>query len=175
MEYLNQLEKMLESGHRVITMETYEVDRVCDLLLELSRFSQKPYYLAEPEQAMYRLGASHIGIPKLGILITNKCNLSCAGCNHLRYLYESKNNIELTPEELLDDLMEHIEATQHFGIYILRNYTEILDDEDLVEDLISIATSDTPKVVVMVAEHISLPSQLKPYVVRSKHQMKDTG
>lgn len=142
MEYLNQLEKMLESGHRVITMETYEVDRVCDLLLELSRFSQKPYYLAEPEQAMYRLGASHIGIPK----------------TH-------------SP----DDLMEHIEATQHFGIYILRNYTEILDDEDLVEDLISIATSDAHKVVVMVAENISLPSQLKPYVVRSKHQMKDTG
>ena len=103
---------------------------------------QKPYYLAEPEQAMYRLGASHIGIPK----------------TH-------------SP----DDLMEHIEATQHFGIYILRNYTEILDDEDLVEDLISIATSDAHKIVVMVAEHISLPSQLKPYVVRSKHQMKDTG
>ncbi|MCF6194556.1 MAG: hypothetical protein L3J46_09530 [Kangiellaceae bacterium] len=142
MEYLNQLEKMLESGHRIITMESYEVERVCDLFLELSRFSSKPYYLAQPEQAMHRLGASHIGIPK-----TNK------------------------PE----DLMEHIEATQHFGIYILSNYTEILDDTDMVEDLISIATGDTHKVVVMIAEHIKLPKQLKPYTVRSKHQMKNTG
>ena len=142
MEYLNQLEKMLESGHRIITMESYEVDRVCDLLLELSRFSSKPYYLAQPEQAMHRLGASHIGIPK-----TNK------------------------PA----DLLEHIEATQHFGIYILKNYTEILDDEDIVEDLISIATGDTHKVVILVAEHIKLPHQLKPYAVRSKHQMKETG
>jgi len=142
MEYLNQLEKMLESGHRIITMESYEVDRVCDLFLELSRFSSKPYYLAQPEQAMHRLGASHIGIPK-----TNK------------------------PQ----DLMEHIEATQHFGIYILRNYTEIIDNVDMVEDLISIATGDTHKVVVMIAEHIKLPNQLKPYTVRSKHQMKNTG
>ena len=142
MEYLNQLEKMLESGHRIIAMESYEVDRVCDLLLELSRFSSKPYYLAQPEQAMYRLGASHIGIPKTR-----------------------------TPE----DLLEHIEAAQHFGIYILRNYAEILDNNDLVEDLINIATGDTHKVVVMIAEHLKLPNQLKPYAVRSKHQMKETG
>lgn len=142
MEYLNQLEKMLESGHRIITMESYEVDRVCDLFLELSRFSSKPYYLAQPEHPMHRLGAPHIGIPK-----TNK------------------------PE----DLMEHIEAAQHFGIYILRNYTEILDDIDMLEDLISIATGDTHKIVVMIAEYIKLPNQLKPYTVRSKHQMKNTG
>lgn len=142
MEYLNQLEKMLESGHRIITMESYEVDRVCDLLLELSRFSSKPYYLAQPEQAMHRLGASHIGIPKT-----------------------------LNPE----DLLEHIEATQHFGIYILRDYAEILDDDDLVEDLINIATGDSHKVVILIAEHLKLPVQLKPYAVRSKHQMKETG
>lgn len=142
MEYLSQLEKMLESGHRIITMKTDGVNRVCDLLLELSRFSPNPYYLAQPEQAMHRLGASHIGIPKT---------------------------------QTATDLLEHIEATQHFGIYILRDYTEILDDADMVEDLINIATGDVHKVVVMVAEYITLPDQLKPYVVRSKHQMKETG
>ena len=142
MEYLNQLEKLLESGHRIITMETYEVSRVCDLLLELSRFSDKPYYLAQPEQPMHRLGASHIGIPK------------------------TRN-----PE----DLLEHIEASQHFGIYILKDYAEVLDDSDVVEDLISIATGDIHKVVIIIAEHLKLPNQLKPYAVRSKHQMKETG
>ena len=142
MEYLNQLEKMIESGHRFITMETYEVDRVCDLLLELSRFNAKPYYLAEPEKAMHRLGASHIGIPK-----TQKPN----------------------------DLLEHIESAQHYGVYILKNYAEILEDEDIIEDLISITTGDIHKVVLLVAEHITLPDQLKPFTVRSKHQMKETG
>lgn len=142
MEYLSQLEKMLESGHRIITMETYDVERVCDLLLELSRFSSKPYYLAQPGQAMHRLGASHISIPRTQ-----------------------------SPQ----DLLEHIEASQHFGIFILRDYAEILSDVDLVEDLINIATGDAHKIVVMIAEHIEMPASLKAYSLRSKHQMKKTG
>ncbi len=140
-EYLNPIEKMLDSGYRIITMESYEVDHVCDLFLELSRHSKKSFYLAQPEQALFRLGASHIPIPKT---------------------------------KLAEDLMEHIESSQHFGIYILRNYTEILEDEDMVEDLINIAMGDTHKIIVMVAEHIKLPAALKRYTVESKHQRKET-
>ncbi len=140
-EYLNPIEKMLDSGYRIITMESYEVDHVCDLFLELSRHSKKPFYLAQPEQPLFRLGASHISIPKT---------------------------------KLPEDLMEHIESSQHFGIYILRNYTEILEDEDMVEDLINIAMGDTHKILVMVAEHIKLPTALKRYTVESKHQRKET-
>ena len=140
-EYLNPIEKMLDSGYRIITMESYEVDHVCDLFLELSRHSKKPFYLAQPEQPLFRLGASHILIPKT---------------------------------KLPEDLMEYIESSQHFGIYILRNYTEILEDEDMVEDLINIAMGDTHKIVVMVAEHIKLPAPLKRYTVESKHQRKET-
>jgi len=139
-EYLNPLEKMLDSDYRIIAMESYEVDHVCELFLELSRLSKKPFYLAQPEQPLFRLGASHISIPKT---------------------------------KLPEDLMEHIESSQHFGIYILRSYTEILEDEDIVEDLINIATGDTHKIVVMVAEHIKLPAQLKHYAVQSKHQRKE--
>lgn len=139
-EYLNPIEKMLDSGYRIITMESYEVDHLCDLFLELSRSSKKPFYLAQPEQPLFRLGASHIEIPKT---------------------------------KLPEDLMEHIESSQHFGIYILRSYTEILENEDMVEDLINIALGDTHKIVVMVAEHIKLPAQLKRYAVQSKHQSKE--
>lgn len=142
MEYLNQLEKMINSGHRIITMETYEVERICDLLLELSRFSSKPYYLAQPQNGMYRMGASHIQIPRTK-----------------------------TPA----DLLEHIEASQYFGVYILKNYSEVFADEDMLEDLISIATGDIHKVVLIVAEYVKVPEQLRPYIVRSKHQMKQAG
>jgi len=50
-------------------------------------------------------------IPKLGILVSNRCNLSCEGCNHLRYMYESKDNIDLTPEEILEDLTKIVEVS----------------------------------------------------------------
>lgn len=139
-EYSNPLEKILDSGHRVITMESYEIDHICDLVLKLSRTSKKPYYLAQPQQPMYRFGASHIGIPKT---------------------------------KSAEDLIEHIETSSHSGVYILRNYADILEDDEAVEDLINIATGDTHKIVVMVDEYIDLPAQLKPYTVESKHQIKD--
>ena len=142
MEYLTQLEKIIESGHRLITVESDEVDRVCNLLLELSRFSTKPYYMAQPQQAMYRFGASHIGIPRT---------------------------------QMMAGVIEHIEASKHFGIFILRSYAEVLENEEMVKKLISIATADTHKIIIMVDKNITLPNKLMPFVVRSKHKMKNTA
>jgi hypothetical protein len=142
MEYLTQLERIIESGHRLITVESDEVDRVCDLLLELSRLSTKPYYIAQPEQAMYRMGVSHIGIPRT---------------------------------QTANGLIEHIEASKHFGIFILSRYTAIFESDERVKKLIHIATADTHKIIIMVAENIILPRKLAPFAVRSKHKMKNTG
>ena len=139
MEYLQQLEKIIEKGHRLITIDTNEVSRVCDLLLELSRFSTKPYYMAQPKQAMYRFGFSHISIPRT---------------------------------QVANNLIEHIENSKHFGIFILRDYSGILDDDEIVKKLIKIATADTHKIIIMVAENTELPKKLAPFVLRSKHKMK---
>jgi len=140
MEYLKQIEKMLDSGHRIITIESLECDRVCDFLLELSRISSNSFYLAAPGEGMHRLGASHITIPRT---------------------------------QTAEDIMEHIEASHHFGYFILRDFDKILKDEDLIEDLLSIATSTTNKVVIFISQNIDLPDLLKPYTMRSKHKMKD--
>lgn len=142
MEYLSQLENMLDSGHRLVSMETYDTDRVTDLLLELSRFSTRPYYLCEPNKGMYRLGASHITIPRT---------------------------------QSPHDLIEHIEASKHYGIFILKHYSDILNDEDLVEKLKNIATGNTHKVVLFLDEYIEIPRSLKPFTLRSKHQQRKTG
>ena len=44
MNYLDQLEKILDQGYRLVSMETYDVSRVIDLFTELSRFTNKAYY-----------------------------------------------------------------------------------------------------------------------------------
>jgi len=139
MNYLSQLEKMLEAGYRIISIETYDTDRVADLFTQLSRFSTKAFYISTQGAPMYRVGASHIAIPR-------------------------------TTDT--DDLLEHIEGAQHFGVFILRDFNHALDDKVNISLLKRIATGDSDKVVVLLGEFNELPKSLKPYTLRSKHQMR---
>lgn len=139
MNYLSQLEQMLESGYRIVAIETYDTDRVSDLFTQLSRFSNKAYYLSSPGTSMYRIGASHIAIPRTQ-----------------------------DPK----DLLEHIDGSQHFGVFILRDFNSALADKENLKLLSKIATGDVDKVVLLLSESIDLPKPLKPYTLRSKHQMK---
>ena len=43
-------------------------------------------------------------IPSMGVLITNRCNLTCKGCNHLRDLYKPTDLLEITTSAILNDL-----------------------------------------------------------------------
>lgn len=49
-------------------------------------------------------------IPKIGILVSNKCTLTCKGCNHLRDLYKPGNCIEFTTKEILLSLNKIVES-----------------------------------------------------------------
>lgn len=139
MEYLNQLEKILDSKYRLVTIETYDTDRVVDLFTQLSRFSSKAFYMAVPEQGMHRLGASHIIIPRT---------------------------------QTAKDQLSHIDNTRHFGIYILRDFNYALDEKKNIEQLKKIASGPDPKVVILLSEFVDLPKELKPFTLRSKHQLK---
>lgn len=139
MNYLTQLEQMLESGYRIVSIETYDTDRVAELFTQLSRFSSKAYYLSTPNTSAYRIGASHIAIPR-----TQK------------------------PK----DLLEHIDGSKHFGVFILRDFNQALEDKENLKLLHKIASGDTDKVVLLLSESIELPKELKSFTLRSKHQMK---
>ena len=140
MTYLEQLEKILEMKHRLVSLETDDPERVTDLFTELCRFSNKAFYMSESDQGLRRIGAAaHITIPR-----TN------------------------TPIEML----EHIEAVQHFGVYILRNFSDALEDPQVVAQLMKILGGDVEKVVILLGEYIDLPNEVKPFTLRSKHQMK---
>lgn len=140
MDYLQHLEKILESKYRLVAIETYDTDRVHDLFVQLSRFSNKAYYVATPDDGMHRIGASHIQIPRTS-----------------------------TPKEQL----EHINKNKHYGLYILRDYSDVIQEKGNIELLKEIGTSRDPKCVVILSEYVDLPRELKPYTMRSKHQMKN--
>ena len=139
MNYLEHLERMLDANFRIISIETYDPERVEELFTQLSRFSSKPFYLYQGEEGLHRIGASHIKIPR-------------------------------TQAPL--ELARHILKNTHYGVYIIRNFNPALTDKSVVQTLKQIATEKTNKVVVLLSEYIDLPEDLKPFTLRSKHQMR---
>ena len=71
--------------------------------------------------------------------------------------------------------LEHIEAVNHFGVYILRDFSSAMEDPAIIALLKRILAGDTEKVIVLLGEYIDIPKDLKPYVMRSKHQMRKTA
>jgi len=142
MNYLDQLDQMLDANFRLISIETYDPDRVTDLFTQLSRFSNKAFYYWENVQGLHRIGASHIKIPRTG------------------------------PE---NELLAHIEGSKHFGVYILRDFNEALENEKNIQNLMKIASGDINKVVVLLGDYVNLPKALVPFTLRSKHQMRQAG
>jgi len=139
MNYLDQLDQMLDANFRLISIETYDPERVTDLFTQLSRFSNKAFYLWENSLGLHRIGASHIKIPRTG------------------------------PEK---ELLSHIESSKHFGVYILRDFNDALDNEKNIQALMKIASGGVNKVVIFLSDFVNLPKALVPFTLRSKHQMR---
>ena len=49
-------------------------------------------------------------IPSMGVLITNKCNLTCEGCNHLRDHYNVTDHIDMETSAIVNDLKKIIQS-----------------------------------------------------------------
>ena len=137
--YLDQLDQMLNADYRIVSMETYDVSRVQDLFVEITRFSNKAFYAWAPGKGMHRIGAAHITIPRT---------------------------------QDLEELMEHILGSKHFGVYILTGLTDELKDPRMEEQMHQLLNGAIPKVVLLLGEYIRIPKSLKPYTLRSKHQAR---
>lgn len=142
MNYLDQLDQMLDANFRIVSIETYDPERVTELFTQLTRFSNKAFYLWQPERGLHRIGASHITIPR-----TNSAR----------------------------EVLTHIDGSKHFGVYILRDFNESMEDDKNVQALMKIASGEVNKVVVLLSDFIDLPKGLKPFTLRSKHQMRQAG
>ena len=142
MNYLDQLDQMLDANFRIVSIETYDPERVTTLLTQLSRFSNKAFYFWDNGLGLHRIGASHIKIPRTASA---------------------------------SELLTHIEASKHFGVYILRDFNDPMENEKNIQSLMKIASGDVDKVVVLLSDFINLPKALRPFTLRSKHQMRQAG
>jgi hypothetical protein len=142
MKDLQQFEKILDTEYRIISMETYDVDRIHEMFTRLSRFTPRPIYEWEPGVGMRRLGASHIVIPRT---------------------------------QSARDVLMHIENTNHYAVYVMRNFNDAMKSEATVETLRRMATSEQARTIVLLGEAVDLPESLKPLTLRSRHQLRQAS
>ncbi|GAB4356868.1 MAG: hypothetical protein Kow006_24270 [Gammaproteobacteria bacterium] len=49
-------------------------------------------------------------IRSMGVLISNKCTLTCVGCNHLRDHYQPADQVDLEPDQIIADIARIVDA-----------------------------------------------------------------
>ena len=71
-------------------------------------------------------------------------------------------------------LLELINATPHFGIYLLSNFEEALKDQQLVDLLKKIIArySSNPKMIIFMGNEIDIPADLRPSVAHIRHTVR---
>jgi hypothetical protein len=62
---------------------------------------------------------SPLVIRSMGVLISNQCNMTCVGCNHLRDHYRKSDNVDLEIQTVLSDLTRVAEAADFIKTVVL--------------------------------------------------------
>jgi len=130
--------------------------------------------------AKYRLVTIETDDPqRVEDLITQLSRFSNKAYYHSRpgkgmYRYGA-SHIEIPRTSEPADILSHIELSRHFGVYILQDFHLALEKKAMLNQLRDIITAEGKKVVVLLSEHIDLPAELKPFALRSKHQLRNTG
>ncbi|MDH5444560.1 MAG: hypothetical protein OEY52_03320 [Gammaproteobacteria bacterium] len=85
------------------------------------------------------------------------------------------SHIEIPRTTTPAEILAHIAISRHFGVYVLQDFQAAFEDQHIVQDLKEIIQTGNDKVVVLLSEHIELPEALKPFALRSKHQLRDSA
>jgi len=68
-------------------------------------------------------------VPSAGVLVSNKCTLTCVGCNHLRDHYVASDNMDISAEQILSDLNKLVAAVDMVNKLVLVGGESLLHPE----------------------------------------------
>ncbi len=80
-------------------------------------------------------------------------------------------HIMIPRTQRVDHLLNYIHATKHYGVYLLRGFGSHLQKDSVIAQLKRIVSDakTIPKMVILLGEDISIPSELRPATVTVKH------
>ena len=77
----------------------------CPLITDAERCSIFEKYISDKTADDYLFNkGSKLVLPKIGVLVSNRCNLTCRGCNHLRDLYGPGDTVQFKAENITGDI-----------------------------------------------------------------------
>jgi len=71
-------------------------------------------------------------------------------------------------------LLELINGTPHFGVYLISNFDEALKEQQTVDLLKKIVAgySKNPKMIILLGNEMNIPAELRPSVAHIRHTMR---
>ncbi len=139
-------------------------------------------------------------VPSMGVLVSNKCTMTCEGCNHLRDHYVSTDNKDLAPDRIIDDLEKFLSAVDLVNKLVLVGGESFLHPhiESIVErilqlpriGIVQVITNGTvvpksrrlfellasPRVIIEISDYGDhVPVQLRPNLERFVTRLEEYG
>lgn len=68
-------------------------------------------------------------VPSAGVLVSNKCTLTCVGCNHLRDHYVASDHVDISAAQILADLEKFVSAVDLVNKVVLVGGESMLHPE----------------------------------------------
>lgn len=68
-------------------------------------------------------------VPSAGVLVSNKCTLTCVGCNHLRDHYKAADHMDIPAGQILADLRKFVSAVDMVNKLVLVGGESMLHPE----------------------------------------------
>lgn len=70
-----------------------------------------------------------------------------------------------------ENVLEYIQSSKHYGIYLLRNLGADIEQRPIVDQLkrIAAAYSERPKMVILIDNKLNIPVDLRPSIAHVRH------
>jgi len=76
-----------------------------------------------------------------------------------------------------EDLLKTIHSMAHFGVFVLSNFSEYIQDRKIVDLLKNISSmhSVNPKMVILLGSKMDISGDLRPSVAHIRHTLRASG
>ncbi|PLY06381.1 MAG: hypothetical protein C0625_09590 [Arcobacter sp.] len=112
-----------------------------------------------------------VTIPSMGILVSNKCNLKCIGCNQLRDKYDSTSYLDLNYKDIISDMRKISKSVDLIEKVVLVGGEPFLykNIEEVIEELLDI---ENIGIIQLITNGTILPKNEKIYSLLASPKIK---